>query len=116
MKALFPASIDKIFTKRLLVLVVLMLLMNAGVFGQTAEVKGLAISKIDDRGTSEELNMELASWLTGSRQSQLKTETAPRISTNKTSRKQFINCGMSVNRILSRTLLKKVMARDTGVV
>jgi hypothetical protein len=110
---------NKISNKRLLILFVLLLLSGAGVFGQEASAakQEVVVTTVDQQSLKAEENaqMELVSWLTGARKSQLSNETSTKTSTNKTGRKQYINCGMTPNRILTRTLLKKAMAQDSSV-
>ena len=105
--------------KRLIVLLVLLLLSSVGMFGQ--EVKGEVVvspvsTTVADAG-SDEAQMELVSWLMASKQSQMSgtSNTSGTISTNGSGKKQFINNGMTANRILSRTFLKKAINHDRTI-
>jgi hypothetical protein len=53
----------------------------------------------------------------GTKQSQVSDSinTTSTTSTNKTGKKQFINNGLSTNRILSRTFLKKATASQIAI-
>ena len=55
-------------------------------------------------------------WIMGT-QTQVKSNTITNsISTNGSEKKKFINLGMTPNRILSKTLLKKAASRDMATV
>jgi hypothetical protein len=103
-----------------------MLMSCSGVFGQASVTTPVAITtegkqiimsaeiagNINSSSTSQ---MELALWFMSSKH----ITNASEISTNSTTmstKKQFINCGMVPNRILSQTLLKKAMCYETTVV
>ena len=118
MKTLQLPVSNKKSNKRLIVLFALLLLSSIGVFGQEAKaekVDGFIAITADQAKAEDNSKLELVSWLTGARQSQLSNETATKTSTNKSGKKQFINSGMTPNRILSRTLLKKAMSCDNAV-
>src|SRR6478672_11312779 len=97
--------------KRVIALFVLLVLSSVKMFGQ--EVKAETITFINTEvavaADNTESQMELVSWFMGTKQSQVSgsMNTSNTISTNKTGKKQFINNGLSTNRILSRTFLKK---------
>ena len=66
--------------------------------------------------TQSNSQMELVMWIMGT-QTQVKSNTITNsISTNGSEKKKFINLGMTPNRILSKTLLKKAASRDMATV
>jgi len=96
--------------KRMIALFVLLLLSSVKMFGQ--EVQAAAFinnAEVVVSAETTESQMELVSWFMGTKQSQVSgsISTTNTISTNKSGKKQFINNGLSTNRILSRTFLKK---------
>lgn len=110
---------------RLFVLLVFLLLSCSGVFGQNAKTEnGVVISGTENISVSTgntlagqttiSSQMELVIWFMGSRQSSPAGENV-KSSTATTTKKQLINCGMTPNRILSRTLLKKAMEYENSV-
>jgi hypothetical protein len=108
--------------KRLFVLFVLLVLSSVGMFGQelksnVAPMTFTATEQIAADGDSTSSQMELVSWFMGTKQSQVSNAggASNTISTNSTGKKQFINAGMTTNRILSRTFLKKAISRDNTI-
>jgi hypothetical protein len=108
--------------KRLFVLFVLLVLSSVGMFGQelksnVAPMTFTATEQIAADGDSTSSQMELVSWFMGTKQSQVSNAggVSNTISTNNTGKKQFINAGMTTNRILSRTFLKKAISRDNTI-
>lgn len=110
---------------RLFVLLVFLLLSCSGVFGQNAktgndvEISGtenISVSAANTVAgqTATSGQMELVIWFMGSKQASPAGENV-KSSTATTTKKQLINCGMTPNRILSRTLLKKAMQYDNSV-
>jgi hypothetical protein len=97
--------------KRLIVLFVMLVLSGVKMFGQEVQAEAPAFIATEIVATTDanESQMELVSWFMGTKQSQVSgnINTSNTISTNKTGKKQFINNGLSTNRILSRTFLKK---------
>jgi hypothetical protein len=109
--------------KRLFVLFVLLVLSSARMFGQEAKnviVAPVAFTntiEVAAAGDATDSQMELVSWFMGSKQSQVSNtgNTSGNISTNKTGKKQFINNGITTNRILSRVFLKKTINHDSTI-
>jgi hypothetical protein len=108
--------------RRLLVLFVLLVLSSARMFGQDVknEIVPAAFTITDTvaaAGDTTDSQMELVSWFMGSKQSQVSSSisTSNTISTNKTGKKQFINNGLTTNRILSRTFMKKAINHDSTI-
>ena len=108
MKAIATNNITS--NKRLIALFVLLVLSSVKMFGQEVKAVPAFINGVEvaAAGDANESQMELVSWFMGTKQSQVSGVNATNtISTNNTGKKQFINNGLSTNRILSRTFLKK---------
>ena len=106
--------------KRIIALFVLLVLSCAKMFGQEVQAVAPAFTNtIEFVATADasESQMELVSWFMGTKQSQVSGSigTTNTISTNKTGKKQFINNGLSTNRILSRTFLKKATSSQSTI-
>jgi len=106
--------------KRLIALFVLLLLSCVGMFGQELNnnVASPAISsQVVSSASNTDSQMELISWFMGSKQIQISNaiNTTNTISTNNSGKKQFINCGMTPNRILSRAFMKKAVNYDKTI-
>ena len=96
--------------KRIFILFVLLVLSSARMFGQEVKAEATPIVLTNTIAAVEHTDsqMELVSWIMGVKQTQVSnTVTSGTISTNKTNKKQFINNGLTTNRILSRVFLKK---------
>lgn len=122
MKTITLQNSNKTSNRRLFVLLVLLVLSSAGMFGQQvksniAPAVVTTTAEVAMTGDNTDAQMELVSWFMGSRQSQVSNtvNTSSTISTNNTGKKQFINCGMTTNRILSRTFLKKAINHDSTI-
>lgn len=107
--------------KRLIALFVLLVLSSVKMFGQEVKAETPAFTnctiEVAAAGDTSEAQLELVSWFMGSKQSQVSgsINTSSTISTNKTGKKQFINNGLSTNRILSRTFLKKATSSQSAI-
>jgi hypothetical protein len=113
---------NKTANRRIFVLFVLLVLSGARMFGQEAKAEAVNVVLINTNeavatGEHTDSQMELVSWFMGSKQSQMSHSgnTTNCISTNKTGKKQFINNGLTTNRILSRTFLKKAVNHDSTI-
>lgn len=104
--------------KRVIALIAMLLLSGVGMFGQEVKASVVVPSSIETIAADgdDDSSMELVSWLLASKQVQMKsTKMNNTISTNPTGKKNFINNGMTPNRILSRTFLKKAIAYDSTI-
>lgn len=113
----FTAPTFKI-NKRVIALIALLLLSGVGMFGQEVKPSVVAPASFETIAAEGDDNasMELVGWLLASKQSQVKSvKMQSTISTNATGKKNFINNGMTPNRILSRTFLKKAIAYDSTI-
>ncbi|RYD54461.1 MAG: hypothetical protein EOP56_19165 [Sphingobacteriales bacterium] len=88
-------------------------------FGQQTktafEVPVVNGAQVAVNGADDDSNIELVTWFMASKQTQFTGAVTSEISTNNTGKKQFINCGMTPNRILSRAFLKKVINYDSTI-
>ncbi len=110
---------------RLFVMLAFMLLSCCGVFGQSTEAKSTDTSVVIENVTvggkevkaeasNSNRQLELVQWFMGAKQVSpaMQTKTAKE---NETPKRILINCGMTPNRILSRTLLKKAMQHEANI-
>lgn len=112
------ATNNKTSNTRIIVLLVLLVLSSVRMFGQEvkAEATPIVLTNAIAAGDHTESQMELVSWIMGVKQTQVSnTATSGTISTNKTNKKQFINNGLTTNRILSRVFLKKATNNDSTI-
>lgn len=104
---------------RLFVLLAFMLLSCSGVFGQNKAVETIPVAievatpETAVAATAPEAQMELVIWLMGSKQIKSGEVNASGVVTP--GKKQFINCGMTPNRILSRTFMKKAINYESTI-
>ena len=104
--------------KRVIALIAMLLLSGFGMFGQEVRTESQAIQFTGEIAAEGDDNasMELVGWMFASKQAQMKSvKMESTISTNATGKKNFINNGMTPNRILSRTFLKKAIAFDSTI-
>ncbi len=107
------ANISNTINKRFIAIVVLLLLSSIGMFGQEVKsVSEVVVSNTEVVSESESSQMELVMWIMGSKSQMNNATNENAISTNGSGKKKYINCGMTPNRILSKTFLKKAMNRD----
>lgn len=96
--------------------IVFVVLTCSGVFGQNGkQVADVSLESREQSVSAQTQNsqMELVKWFMGSKEINQGSKTPG--STKTTAKKQMIESGMTPNRILSRTLLKKAMAYDNSV-
>lgn len=124
MKTISIQANNKTANRRLFVLFVLLVLSSVGMFGQEVKNEIVPVAVINanmiqvaNAGTNTEAQLEFVSWFMGSKQSQISNSAnkSNTISTNNTGKKQFINNGMTPNRILSRAFLKKAINHDSTI-
>jgi|GEM_PF-2679465 len=111
---------------RVFLLLALMLLCCSGMFGQQSEAGQIAIpvgnTTVADGVRSEKVEasdsnrqLKLVQWFMGSKQINPATQSAKTSTKQETPKRVLINCGMTPNRILSRTLLKKAMQYENNI-
>ena len=104
--------------KRLFIVIGLLLLSSAGVFGQTAQKEILITDEVVASASNQTIafdnEMDFMNWFMGSKQNQNHLDATN--ATNVSTKKQFINSGITPNRVLYKTLLKKVISMDRALV
>jgi hypothetical protein len=104
---------------RVIGFIILFLLSSVGMFGQTTnEPKENVILQINNQNdvVSVQSNLDFMGWFMGSNQNQNNIEINNIISTsNSSTKKQIISSGISPNRVLYRTFVKKVMNKDSAI-
>ncbi|HEX9979607.1 MAG TPA: hypothetical protein VGB50_03465 [Flavobacterium sp.] len=113
----FSPTNEQTSNRRLFALIVLVVLSSMGMFGQ--EVRNeisvpVTVTVLADAGSDVSSEMALVSWFMAEKQT-AGIKAAGTTSTNNISKKQFINCGMVPNRILSKAFLKKAVSRDNTI-
>lgn len=111
---------------RMFFVLVFLLLSCSGVFGQTVKTEAVVeVSAIENVSVADTTTpavatqsntasqMELVIWFMSSKQAA--PAAAKSSAPAATAKKQLINCGMTPNRILSRTLLKKAMQYENNI-
>jgi hypothetical protein len=104
--------------KRLLIVIGLVLLSNAGVFGQTAVTEVTFPTEAgftkSEQAVALDTDMDFMNWFMGTNQNQNHSDSSN--SNTISTKKQFINSGVTPNRVLYKTLLKKVSSMDRALV
>jgi hypothetical protein len=110
---------------RILVLVVLLVLSSMGVFGQTNDSKendSKIEFQIENRITksepiaSIESQIDFMGWFMGSKYNQnSSTIDAESIKSTTSTKKQILSSGISPNKVLYRTFVKRVMNKDNAM-
>lgn len=107
-----------------LLLVVLCFVFGSAVFGQVAPknssvLNGSEAVKISENNiTSVTSQIEFVSWFMGSNQPQFTNELKDdqKFQSKGITRKQILSLGISPNKVLYRTLLKKISSKDADIV
>jgi hypothetical protein len=120
MKTNVSKTNKKTSNKGLFAMFVFMLLSSAGAFAQTSKGEAAPVvienTSVATAGDTTDAQIEFVSWFMGSKQTQMNDEVKTNtISTNSNSKKQFIDKGLTPNRILSRTLMKKAINHDSTI-
>ena len=110
--------------KALIVLFVLFLLSSVGMFGQNTTTSVAApatttveVLKVSVNQVALDSNVEFMSWFMSSNQTQSVNEaTQGGTSTNTSRKKQIISTGIVPNKVLYRTLIKKVISQESAIV
>ena len=110
--------------KALIVLFVLFLVSSVSMFGQnittavTAPVTTtVEVLKVPVQQVALDSNVEFMSWFMSSNQTQSVNEaTQGATSTNTSRKKQIISTGIVPNKVLYRTLIKKVISQESAIV
>lgn len=76
----------------------------------------ITFNQVETSIVSVATQIDFVSWFMGSRQSQMnENETAYKFNSAST-RKQILNSGISPNKVLYRTFMKKVISQDSAIV
>jgi hypothetical protein len=110
--------------KGLVTLVILFLFTSAGMFGQTKEVTTvqpvtptIEVAIESNQMIALDSNAEFMSWFMGSNQTQsLKVSNDNEASSTISRKKQIILSGITPNKVLYRTLVKKVISQENAIV
>lgn len=107
---------------RLLFFVFLFLLSSIGMFGQanvdSLEIKTtteIIVSK-ENKITSVESQIEFVSWFMGTKQSQMMDSKSNQNSSKVVTKKQILFLGITPNKVLYRTFMKKVSSQNSAIV
>jgi hypothetical protein len=110
---------------RILFFIVLFILSSLRMFGQTTEFQIAFQNKEEVKCVilqnqtsivSLDSQIDFVSWFMGSKQSQMnETESANQIGATAT-RKQILNSGVTPNKVLYRTFMKRVISQDNAIV
>ena len=115
---------NSIKRNKMLFFFMLFLMSSVGMFGQTKEVATMEVVKseivfqkeVDIVSVSSQI--DFVNWFMGSKQPQLKSELNElKNSNSKTiTRKQILSSGITPNKVLYRTFMKKVSSQDNAIV
>ena len=110
---------------RILFFIVLFILSSLRMFGQTngtsitVQNKEEVISVFQQDQTSIvsiDSQIDFVSWFMGSRQSQMNENESANKSNSTTTKKQILNSGITPNKVLYRTFMKRVISQDNAIV
>ena len=108
--------------KALIVLFVMFLLSSASMFGQNKETAVAApatttveVLKVSVNQVALDSDVEFMSWFMSSKQTQSVGGSESTSSTNVSRKKQIISSGIVPNKVLYRTLLKKVISQESAI-
>ena len=109
--------------KALIVLFVLFLLSSVGMFGQNTETPiaspvttTVEVLKVPAQQVALDSDVEFMNWFMSSKQIQSVGGSESTSSTNVTRKKQIISSGVVPNKVLYRTLIKKVISQESAIV
>ena len=108
-----PNATQTVSNTRFVIAFVLLLLASTGVFGQTATTATVITNTTTEVTVSTETavastSMDFALWFMGNKQATSSTG-------NTTGKKSFIAAGMSSNKVMIKTFLKRVMNQESNV-
>ena len=107
-----PNATQKVSNTRFVIAFVLLLLASTGVFGQTTTTTFTVATTTEVTVSTEtavaSTSMDFALWFMGNKQ-------ATSTSGNVTGKKSFITAGMSSNKVMIKTFLKRVINQESNV-
>ena len=110
---------------RILFFVLLFVLSSMKMFGQTVttpnvlenkEEVTIVMSQVETSVASLESQIEFVGWFMGSKQSHSDEGQSVSTSTSASTKKQIISSGITPNRVLYRTFMKRVSSKDSAIV
>lgn len=107
---------------RLLFFVLLFLMSSIGMFGQSnvdsleTRITPEKIELKETTITSVESQIEFVSWFMGTKQSQMMDSKANQNSSKVVTKKQILFLGITPNKVLYRTFMKKVSSQNSAIV
>lgn len=105
---------------RFLFFFLLFLLSSIGMFGQTnvvtSEVKKTSEIIVENKIASVDSQIDFVSWFMGTKQSQMIDSNSTKNTSNTVTKKQILFLGITPNKVLYRTLMKKVSSQDNAIV
>ena len=108
-----PNASQTISNTRFVIAFVILLFASTGVFGQTGSTATVITNTTTEVAVSTETavastSMDFALWFMGNKQATSSTG-------NTTGKKSFIAAGMSSNKVMIKTFLKRVMNQESNV-
>jgi hypothetical protein len=108
--------------KALIVIFVLFLLSSVGMFGQTTEVvvpqsvtPVVEVLNTTNQIIASDSNADFMNWFMGSKQTQSIND-KEQVGSKTSVKKQFISSGITPNKVLYRTFVKKVISQESAIV
>ena len=106
-----PNATQKVSNLRFVIAFALLLLASSGVFGQTTNTVTVATTTevtVSTETAVASTSMDFALWFMGNKQ-------ATSTNGNVTGKKSFIAAGMSSNKVMIKTFLKRVINQESNV-
>lgn len=111
---------------RILFLFLLFILSSMRMFGQTSEtsiaiqnknvIEMVELKQVQSNIASLDTQMDFVGWFMGSRQSQINENETPNKTTTTSTKKQILTSGITPNKVLYRTFMKRVISQDNAIV
>jgi len=109
---------------RIIFIILLFVLTSLKMFGQTTtpisnknEVEvAIVFNQVQTSIVSLDSPVDFVSWFMGSRQSQMNENESANKYNSTSTKKQILNAGVTPNKLLYRTFMKKVISQDSVIV
>ncbi len=109
---------------RIIFIILFFILTSLRMFGQTTtpisnknEVEvAIVFNQFQTSIVSIDSQIDFVSWFMGSRQSQMNENVSANKFNSTSTKKQILNAGVTPNRVLYRTFMKKVISQDIAIV
>ncbi len=108
---------------RIVFLFLLFVLSSLRMFGQTAPVQEVIVNnpvtevssaRVHDAVASTDTQIDFVGWFMGSRQSQMNENESSGSSKSTVTKKQILTSGITPNKVLYRTFMKRVLSQDSA--